>query len=57
MDLHYYRQRERAERLAAQQATSDAARAAHLDLAESYKSVIEAYEKLEVLRPKPRSVA
>ena len=57
MDVHYYRQRERAERLAAQQAAGEAARTAHLDLAESYKSVIEAYEKLEMLRPKARSVA
>ena len=57
MDLHYYRQRECAERLSAQQAANDAARTAHLELAESYRSVIEAYEKLEVLRPAPRSAA
>ena len=57
MDLHYYRQRERSERLAAQQSASEAARTAHLDLAESYRSVIESYEKLEMLRPKARSVA
>jgi hypothetical protein len=57
MDLHYYRQRERAERLAAEQAAGDSARDAHLHLAESYRSVIEAYEKLEALRPAPRSVA
>jgi hypothetical protein len=57
LDLHHYRQRERAERLSAQQATSEDSRKAHLELAESYRSVIEAYERLEALRPVPRSVA
>ena len=57
MDLHHYRQREQAERLQALQARSEDARAAHLELAESYRSVIEAYERLEALRPMPRSVA
>ena len=57
MDVHHYRQREQAERLQAQQATSDNAREAHLELAESYRSVIEAYERLEALRPTPRRVA
>jgi len=57
MDLHHYRQREQAERLRAQQATSAEARAAHLELAESYRSVIDAYERLEALRPMPRNVA
>ena len=38
-------------------ATSADARAAHLELAESYRSVIESYERLEALRPTPRSVA
>ena len=57
MDLHHYRQREQAERLHAQQTTSDEARHAHLELAESYRSVIEAYERLEALRPASRSVA
>ena len=57
MDLQHYRQRERAERLAAQQAASEAARNAHLELAESYRSVIDSYEKLEMLRPKSRSFA
>lgn len=56
MDLQYYRQRERAERLAAEQSAGDTARAAHLELAESYRSVIEAYERLEALRPQPRRV-
>lgn len=57
MDLHHYRQREQAERLQAQQATSAEARDAHIELADSYRSVIEAYERLELLRPIPRSVA
>ena len=57
MDLHHYRQREQAERLSAQQATSEGARTAHLELAESYRSVIEAYERLAALRPRPRSAA
>ena len=57
MDLHHYRQREAAERLQAQQSTSEAARTAHLELADSYRAVIEAYERLEALRPAPRSVA
>ena len=57
MDLHHYRQREQAERLRAQQATSAEAPAAHLELAESYRSVIDAYERLEALRPMPRNVA
>ena len=57
MDLHHYRQREQAERLQAAQAMSPEARAAHLELAESYRSVIEAYERLEALRPMPRNVA
>ena len=57
MDLHYYRQREQTERRSAQQAASEEARTAHLELAESYRSVIEAYERLEALRPMTRSVA
>lgn len=57
MDLHHYRQREQAERAQAQQSTSEEARAAHLELANSYRSVIDAYERLEALRPAPRSVA
>ncbi|WP_162806596.1 hypothetical protein [Sphingosinicella terrae] len=56
MDLQHYRQREKAERAAAEQAASDADRAAHLELADSYRSVIDAYERLQALRPKPRSV-
>ena len=57
MDIHHYRQREQAERLHARQAASDEARATHLELADSYRAVIEAYERLEALRPRPRSVA
>jgi hypothetical protein len=57
MDLAHYRQREQAERLQAEQARNEADRAAHIELAESYRSVIEAYERLDALRPKPRSVA
>ena len=57
MDVNHYRQREQAERLLASQAANEAARAAHLELAESYRSVIDAYERLNALRPTPRSVA
>lgn len=57
MDLQHYRQREQAERLQAAQAHNERDRQAHLELAESYRAVIEAYERLEALRPKPRSVA
>ena len=57
MDLHHYRQREQAERLAAAQSRFEADRVAHLELAESYRSVIEAYERLAALRQAPRIVA
>ncbi len=57
MDLQHYRQRERAERLSAEQARDPSARAAHLELADSYRAVIEAYERLDALRPAPRVVA
>jgi hypothetical protein len=57
MDLHHYRQREQAERLLSAGARNESDRAAHLHLAESYRSVIEAYERLEALRPKVHSVA
>lgn len=57
MELPYYRQREQAERVAAAQARDPAARAAHLQLADSYRSVVEAYERLQSLRPVPRIVA
>ena len=46
MDLDYYRQREAAERLSAQRAVNSEARAAHLELAERYRGVVEAYERL-----------
>jgi hypothetical protein len=57
MDIPHYRQREQAERLQAKQAASEQARATHLELADSYRAVIEAYERLEALRPRPRNVA
>lgn len=50
MDLAYYRQRERTELGLADQARSDAARRAHLELAASYRAVIEAYEQVDALR-------
>ena len=57
MDLAYYRQREAAERLAADQARDPETRAGHSELADSYRRVIESYERLEAFRPAPRSVA
>ena len=57
MDLQHYRQREQAERLYADQTRDPAARAAHVELADSYRAVIEAYERLDALRPAPRSAA
>lgn len=49
MELAYYRQREKQERAFAAQALSHGARQAHLDLAERYRAVIEAHERLEQL--------
>lgn len=57
MDIKHFTQREQAERLLAEQAMSEEARAAHLELAASYRRVIEAYERLAALRPAPRIVA
>lgn len=57
MDLQHYREREQAERRYAEQTRDESARQAHLDLAESYRSVIDAYERLETLRPVRRAVA
>ena len=51
MDLAYYRQREQAERRAAAEARDPQTKAGHIELAESYRGVIEAYERLEALRP------
>ena len=51
MDLAYYRQREQAERKAAALARDPHSRRSHLELAESYRDVIESYERLEKLRP------
>lgn len=57
MDLNYHRQREQAERLAAEQARTPEARAAHTELADAYRKLIEASERVEALTPRPRSVA
>ena len=50
MDINLYRQREQAERALASHARDEATRKTHLDLAESYRGVIVAYERLEALR-------
>ena len=47
MDLSYYIHREQQERAFATQAASDAARSAHLEMADRYRAVIDAHEKLE----------
>ena len=47
MDLAYYRHREQQERAFAAQAMGAAARAAHLEMAERYRAVIEAHEQLD----------
>lgn len=47
MDLTYYREREMQERAFASQAMSDVARAAHLELAERYRAVIDAHQRLD----------
>ena len=46
MDLTHYRQREQAERAFADQAHSEEARVSHLNLAERYRDLIEAYERI-----------
>lgn len=46
MDLDYYRQREQAERLNAAQAHCESARAAHRELADRYRALVEAHERL-----------
>jgi hypothetical protein len=46
LDVTYYRQREQTERAFAQQAYSQEARASHLDLADRYRELIDAYERL-----------
>ena len=56
MDVQHYRQREQSERALAAQAPSAEARAIHLELAESYRSVIDAYERLESLRDRPSAL-
>jgi hypothetical protein len=45
VDVSYYRRREQDERACAARAWNDAARASHLDLAERYREVIDAYER------------
>lgn len=47
MELTYYRERENQERAFAAQALGAPARAAHLELAERYRAVIEAHERLD----------
>ena len=46
MDLTYYRQREQAERAFAEQSHSNEARASHLNLADRYRDLIQAYERV-----------
>jgi len=57
MDLTYYREREKQERAFAAQALSIEARNAHLELAQRYRAVIEAHERLEQIIPKDASAA
>lgn len=57
MDLNHYRQREQQERALAAQSLAADARAAHLDLAERYRAVIEAYEELQKIVPAGRAAA
>ena len=47
MDLSYFRQREQQERAFAAQSLSEPARAAHLEMAERYRAVIEAHIELD----------
>ena len=57
MDVMHFTQREQTERLLAEQAPTEERRAAHLELADSYRRVIEAYERLEAFKGKARNVA
>jgi hypothetical protein len=57
MDLGHYRQREQQERALAAQARNRDIRAAHLNLAERYRAVIQAYEQLEKVVPANRNAA
>lgn len=43
MEPAYYLEREQAERLMAEQSTSEEARAIHLDLADRYRALAETY--------------
>ena len=56
MDVQHYLQRELSERALAAQAPSAEAREVHLELAESYRAVIDAYERLRALRNEPRAL-
>ena len=57
MDLTYYREREKQERAFAAQAMSAGARHAHMDLADRYRAVIEAHERLDQLAENRSSTA
>ena len=58
MELTYYREREKQERAFAAQALSEGARRAHLDLAERYRAVIEAHERLDqIAEARPSTAA
>ena len=58
MELTYYREREKQERAFAAQALSPGARRAHLDLAERYRAVVEAHERLDqVAETRPSTAA
>jgi len=57
MELTYYREREKQERAFAAQSLSAGARQAHLDLADRYRAVIEAHERLDQLAENRPSTA
>ena len=56
MDVQHYRQREQSERALAAQAPTPEAREIHLELADSYRAVIDAYERLQSLRDEPSAL-
>jgi hypothetical protein len=57
LDIAYYRQREQAERAFARRACSEAARASHLGLADRYRELIEAYQRLAPAEERDSSAA
>ena len=58
MELTYYREREKQERAFAAQALGAGARQAHLDLADRYRAVIEAHERLDqIAETRPSTAA